>query len=76
MGVLEDNAEGQIEGTDAVDLGQGPTILLESLGLGFAAFQDGSDGIDELFFSCSSRKIACCRRAFRRRRETCLILLT
>ena len=50
MGVLEDKAEGRIEGADAVDLGQGPSILLESLGLGLAAGKNVLYGINELLF--------------------------
>ncbi len=48
MGILEDKAEGRIEGADAIDLGQGPSVLLESLSLGFAAGKNTLDGIDEL----------------------------
>ena len=48
VGVLDDKAKGRAEGADAIDLGEGPSVLLESFGLGLAALQDAPDGIDEL----------------------------
>ena len=48
MGILDEEAEGQVEGTDAIDLGQGPNVLLESLDLGLAALQHATDGVNEL----------------------------
>ena len=54
MGLLDDKAEGRIEGADAIDLGLGPSILLESLGLVIAAlYHDAPDGIMSCFFSLS-----------------------
>ncbi len=40
----------RMKGPDAIDLGQGPSILLESIGLGFAADKNDLDGISELLF--------------------------
>jgi hypothetical protein len=37
MSALDDKAEVRIEGADAIDLGEGQTVLLESLDLGLAA---------------------------------------
>ncbi len=50
LGVLEDKTEGRIEGADAVDLGQGPSVLLENLGLGLATGKNALDGVNELLF--------------------------
>ena len=48
MGVLDDKAEYRIEGADAIDLGEGTFVLLESLGLRLAALQDAPDTVNEL----------------------------
>jgi hypothetical protein len=48
VGVLDDKAASQVEGADAIDLGQDSSILLESLGLGLATLQDGPDSVNEL----------------------------
>ena len=50
MSFLQGNAEIRIEGADAIDLVQVPSILLESLGLGLAAGENALDGINELLF--------------------------
>ena len=48
IGVFEDDAEGQVESADTVDLSQCASVLLQSLGLNLEAVQDAPDRVNEL----------------------------